>query len=150
MPIEAILILLGIFLYVFLFSFHALSKKLELKPALLLSLAYATVGTICLTMNPMPLLEAPIPLLPKILFLFFILMGWFIVGLMFFFGALTVYFRLKAFSSSRHAYNPSFHHAHEQTYAIPTEAITQKYTEPSMANYSRISDEIVRKLLEND
>jgi hypothetical protein len=151
MPIEAILILFGIFLYVFLFSFYALSKKLQLKPSLLLSLAYATVGTMSLTLNPMPLIEAPIPLLPKVFAIFIILMGWFIVALMFFSGALTMYFKLKALSY-KHVHYPSFHSIqHEQTYSIPIkEAITQKNPKPRKTSHPRSSDEIVRKLLGKD
>lgn len=149
---EGIIILFGIFLYVFSFSFYTLKKKfINPKPVLLLSLAYATIGTMSLTFNPLALLEASVPLWAKVFSLSVILLGWFIVGLIFFAGAMIAYFKIRSWSSYKHIRYPIHHPTYsEPTYYPPVEPATLKYPMPREEPYSKSSDEIIRKLLESD
>jgi membrane-associated HD superfamily phosphohydrolase len=114
--IEAILILFGVFLYIFFFSLHVLRKRFwDSRPVFLLSLAYATLGTMSLIFNPLSVIEASGPLWAKAFSLFLIFLGWFIVGFMFLTGAITIYYkvtaayyRMKAWFSNKQP-TPTYH-----------------------------------------
>jgi len=151
------MILSGVFLYILFFSFHALGKKLgDAKPVFLLSLAYALVGTISLAFNPFSVMEASIPDWAKFFSLFLIGLGWFIAGLMFvtgaiivYYKALTAYYKTRAWFSNKHIHYP----VHHPTLSYhPTYSEQTYYPPPPPPHHSRSgsSDELVRKLLEND
>jgi hypothetical protein len=146
MSTEAFVILLSIFLYIFSFSFYTLRKKFwNPRPIFLLSLAYAILGTLSLALNPFTVVETSIPLWAKVFSLFLIFLGWFIVSVMFYSGAMRAYLKMRAWFSNKPIDYPTNHPGYsQQTYYRPPSPPRPP------ASRSRSSDDIVRKLLEND
>lgn len=152
------MILSGVFLYIFFFSLHVLRKRFgSTRPVFLLSLAYASIGTLSLIFNPLSVIEASGPLWAKAFSLFLIFLGWFIVGFMFLTGAITIYYKVTAAYYKMKTWFSNYHPHYTTYHPTPTHPTypEQIYyspppTKPRMTRRSRSSDDVVRKLLETD